>query len=241
LEERRVTEYMNKDLHKSVWLLLPIIVAFMPYIARLIGIHTDAYMYGEKGIIENLTVIFLFIAIIACLLFLFSKEKIQGASFASWMIIFLLGAIYYAGEEMSWGQHYFGWSTPEQWTEFNDQQETNLHNTAAIFDQIPRTLLSIAALIGGVLIPIFRKFKNHIPKKESFFDWLLPTYVCLPAALFSLLVSWHEKIYEILDIVIPVALDIRAGETKECLLALFMMMYALSVWYRNRNVRLGVN
>jgi len=59
----------------------------------------------------------------------------------------------------------------------------------------------------------------------------------LPAALLSLLVSWHEKIYEALSISIPAVLDIRAGETKECLLALFMMMYALSIWYRNRTVR----
>jgi len=167
---------------------------------------------------------------------MFTKEKVQFTSLKAWMVLFLLGAIYYAGEEMSWGQHYFGWGTPEQWTEFNDQQETNLHNTAAIFDQIPRTLLSIAALIGGVLIPIFRKYKNHIPSKESFFDWLLPTYVCLPAALLSLLVSWHEKLYKLLGVNIPAVLDIRAGETKECLLALFMMMYALSIWYRNRNV-----
>jgi hypothetical protein len=227
---------MYKDLHKIIWLLLPIVVTLIPYIARIMGAHTDGYMYGEKGFIENITVIFLLTAIIACLLFLFAKEKIQFSGIKAWMVLFLLSAIYYAGEEMSWGQHFFGWGTPDQWTEFNDQQETNLHNTAAIFDQIPRTLLSLAALIGGVLIPIFRKYKNHIPSKESFFDWLLPTYVCLPAALLSLLVSWHEKIYKLLEVNIPAVLDIRAGETKECLLALFMMVYAHSIWYRNRDV-----
>ncbi len=202
---------MSKDLHKIVWLLLPIVVAVMPYIARFIGVHTDAYMYGEKGIIENITVLFLLTAIIACLLFLFAKQRVQFSGLKIWMVLFLLGAIYYAGEEMSWGQHFFGWGTPQQWTEFNDQQETNLHNTAAIFDQIPRTLLSLAALIGGVLIPIFRRYKHHMPNKESFYDWLLPTYVCLPAALLSLLVSWHEKVYRLLEIDIPVVLDIRAG------------------------------
>lgn len=227
---------MNKDINKLVWLVLPICVAVMPYIARFMGKHTDVYIYGEKGIIENLTFIFLIIAIIACLFILFSKQKIKFSIFKIWMVLYLLGAIYFAGEEISWGQHYFGWGTPEKWSTVNDQQETNLHNTAAIFDQIPRTLLSLAALIGGVLIPIYRKYKNYIPNKESFFDWLLPTYVCLPAALLSLLVSWHEKTYELLEIDIPWVLDIRAGETKECLLALFMMMYALSIWYRNRNV-----
>jgi len=226
---------MNKDIHKVVWLFLPIVVAALPYAVRFISLESDSYLYGEKGIIENLTVIFLFVAIASAIMFLFSNNtnfKIMGI----WMGVFLLGAIYYAGEELSWGQHYFGWGTPEQWTEFNDQQETNLHNTSAIFDQIPRTLLSIAALIGGVLIPIFRKYKNHIPNKNAYLDWLFPTYVCLPAALLSLLVSWHEKVYEFLEVGIPAVLDIRAGETKECLLALFMMMYALSLWYRNRNI-----
>ncbi len=227
---------MNKEIHKLVWLALPIVVVAMPYIARMISLDTDQFIYGETGIIENLTVIFLFTAIVACLCFLFTKKRIQFPGFRVWMVIFLLGAIYYAGEEMSWGQHFFGWGTPASWTEFNDQQETNLHNTAAIFDQIPRTLLSLAALIGGVIIPIYRKFKNHIPNKASMFDWLLPTYVCLPAAFLSLLVSWHEKFYKLFDVNMPIVLDIRAGETKECLLALFMMMYALSIWYRNRNV-----
>jgi len=227
---------VNKEINKLIWLVLPVVVAVMPYIARFVSLGSDTYMYGEKGIIENLTVVFLFVAIIATILFL--KTNATNFKFLSiWMVIFLLGAIYYAGEEISWGQHYFGWGTPEQWTEFNDQQETNLHNTAAIFDQIPRTLLSLAALIGGVCIPIYRRYKRHIPSKEAFYDWLLPTYVCLPAALLSLLVSWHEKIYEALSISIPAVLDIRAGETKECLLALFMMMYALSIWYRNRTVR----
>ena len=227
---------MNKEIPKTVWLLLPFFVALLPYVARMISLGSDKYIYGELGVIENLTVIFLFVAIIACFVFLTSKKKYNFLSFRVWVILFLLGTIYYAGEEISWGQHYFGWGTPESWKDVNDQQETNLHNTAAIFDQIPRTLLSIAALVGGVLIPIYRRFKNHTPNEHSFLDWLLPTYVCIPAALLSLLVSWHEKLYEFLEVSIPVVLDIRAGETKECLLALFMMMYALSIWYRNRNV-----
>jgi len=155
---------VNKDINKLVWLILPISVAIMPYVARFMGAHTDTYMYGEKGIIENLT---------------------------------------------------------------------------AIFDQIPRTLLSIAALIGGVLIPLYRRRKQHVLDQNALFDWILPTFVCLPAAFLSLLVSWHEKIYELMGTNIPSVLDIRAGETKECMLALFMMMYALSIWYRNRNVSRG--
>ena len=66
--------------------------------------------------------------------------------------------------------------------------------------------------------------------------WLWPTYACLPAALFPILVSWHEKMYRILEIKIPVVLDVRAGEVKECFLALFIMVYVLSIWCRSRNL-----
>ena len=61
---------MNKEISKLIWLVIPIIVAVLPYIARMISLNTDGYMYGELGVIENLTVIFLFVAIIANVLFL---------------------------------------------------------------------------------------------------------------------------------------------------------------------------
>ena len=230
---------MSKDLPKVVWLFIPIVVAAMPYFARVISLDTDRYMYTEFGIIENITVVVLVIAIISC--FKFLKSATQFKYLKIWIIFFLIGCVYFAGEELSWGQHFFGWSTPESWSSVNDQQETNLHNTAAIFDRIPRTLLSIAALIGGVLIPVYRRLNNHVPNENSFFDWLFPTYACLPAALLSLLVSWHEKLYSLFDTTIPAVLDIRAGETKECLLALFMMIYVLSIWYRNRKIQLEGN
>src|SRR6185437_12681351 len=54
-------------------------------------------------------------------------------------IIALLGCIYTAGEEMSWGQHFFHWKTPEYWAMVNRQQETNLHNIYPAFEQWPRT------------------------------------------------------------------------------------------------------
>ena len=225
---------MNKDLNKLVWLVLPIAVAIIPYAARLVGPHTDKLIYSEFGVIENLTVFFLFVAIISTVLFLITNRT-KFKILSLWMGVFLLGAIYYAGEEISWGQHFFGWGTPEPWTEINDQHETNLHNTHAIFDQIPRTMLLLGAVIGGVLIPLYRRFKHHVLDENSLFDWILPTIVCLPAGLFTVLVSW-QKIFEVLGSEIPIALDIQAGETKECMLALYLMMYALSIWYRNRFV-----
>lgn len=228
---------MIKDLPRIVWLALPIIVAFFPYLMRIISVKTDSIMYGEMGLIENLTVVFLVLAILVCIFFLVSTKNSNISSVRMiniWMIIYLLGCIYYLGEEMSWGQHYFGWATPETWSLVNDQQETNIHNTNPIFDQVPRAILSTAALLGGVIVPLFNLIRRNGFDLSSINYWIWPTYVCIPSALLSLLVSWHEKLYGLFNIQIPEAINIRAGETKECLLALFIMIYVLSMWHRNR-------
>ncbi len=228
---------MDKDLHKLIWLFFPIAMLLTPYISRAVSDKAYTFMYLETGWVEVTTVIYLIIAIIFSVIFIKTHDFSKHAWFKWWMVLLILGCIYFAGEEISWGQHFFGWSTPETWSNINDQNETNLHNTSPIFDQIPRTLLSLAALIGGVLVPLFRMLTKKYPSKNSNAYWLWPTYVCLPAALFSLLVSWNEKIYEGLNIEIPNVLDIRAGEVKESLLALFIMLYVLSLWYRNRIVK----
>ena len=227
---------MDKDLSKLVWLVLPLIVFLVPYLSRMGVTGADSYLYGENGWVEVLTVVFLLIAILFGVIFLlFSRISGHGWMYW-WVFLLILGSTYFAGEEVSWGQHFFGWETSDYWQSFNDQGETNLHNTGPLFDQIPRALLSVAALIGGVLAPLYFFFTKRRLNRSSLYYWLWPTYVCMPAAFFSLLVSWHEKIYKILNIEIPVVLDVRAGEVKESLLALFIMLYLVSVWYRSRNL-----
>lgn len=226
---------MEKDLNKMLWLVLPITVFFVPYLSRLGGVGADLYLYGEDGWIEILTVAFLLIAILFGMLFLLLHKMPGHGWMRWWMVLLIAGSLYFAGEEASWGQHVFGWETSEYWQTFNDQGETNLHNTSPLFDQVPRTLLSIAALVGGVLVPVYFFLAKRRLSRASAYYWLWPTYECIPAALFSVLVSWHEKIYKILDIEIPVVLDVRAGEVKESFLALFIMIYVVSIWYRSRS------
>lgn len=228
---------MNKDLHKGIWLLLPVAIFLIPFLSRMFIEYAYLYMYMESGWVEVTTVVFLIVAVVFCILFIKTHDFKFHAWFKYWVILLILGAVYFAGEEISWGQHVFGWETPEAWTQINDQQETNLHNTSAIFDQIPRSLLSIAAIVGGIFVPLYRKVSGKYPTTDSIHYWLWPTYVCMPVALFSVIVGWHENIYEIMNIEMPTVLDIRSGEVKESLLALFILMYSLSIWYRNRQLK----
>ena len=220
------------DLPKWLWLWLPIVVALFPYAARIFNTETDAIVFGEQGIIENYTVIILFIAIVLGLVAISKMQSFIFPLFRFWLALLVVGCIYYAGEEISWGQHWFGWGTPEAWMSVNDQGETNLHNTSALLDQVPRMLLTIAAVVGGIIIPLIVWLRKKPLKQDRFYYWLWPTFVNIPTCFLAIAVSLHEKTYKLFDTTVPHLLDIRAGETKECLLAMFLFMYIASFYKR---------
>lgn len=108
--------------------------------------------YREHGLIENATNLLLLAAII---LFLLCQKKAELLWEKLWLLILAAGAIYFLGEEISWGYHLFGFDVNEEWMALNDQKEPNLHNLRGIweilFDKLPRQLLLIGAEIGGLL------------------------------------------------------------------------------------------
>ena len=220
------------DLPKWLWLWLPLAVALFPYIARIIDPGTDQFVFGEQGIIENYTFLVLFVAIVIGVAAIMKMRSFKFKMLRLWMGLLVLGCIYYAGEEISWGQHWFGWVTPDTWLNVNDQGETNLHNTSALLDQVPRNLLTLAAVVGGILIPVYFVLRNKTLRADSFYYWLWPTFVNVPTCALAILVSLHEKVYALFDSSVPFLLDIRAGETKECLLAMFLFMYIASFYKR---------
>ena len=226
-----------EDLPNCLWFCLPVLVALFPYVMRVINVETDQYVFGEQGIIENYTFVVLFIAIVLGVLSVIKMKSFEFPFFKYWLILLVLGCVYYAGEEISWGQHWFGWGTPEAWMGVNDQGETNLHNTSALLDQVPRMLLTIAAVIGGVMIPVYMSVRKIRLASDNFYYWLWPTYVNVPTCLLAIVVSLHEKMYKLFDTTVPHILDIRAGETKECLLAMFLLMYIASFYKRITQVR----
>jgi len=221
-----------RDLPPWLWLWLPIAIALLPYIARIINPATDTFIFGELGVIENITVIFLLCALFVAIKSYRYLRAFQFPIFKIWIALLSLGCFYYAGEELSWGQHWIGWATPESWQEINDQGETNLHNTSAILDQVPRTILTLAAVVGGIIVPVFFMLRGKKFSASEFSFWWWPTRVNIPTCFAAIAVSLHEKAYKLFDTTVPYLLDIRAGETKECMLAIFLFMYLASFYRR---------
>ena len=117
----------------------------------------------ENGPIENIQSILLLFSILI-LLSLINKIRFNQI-ITIFVIIKILALIYYLGEEISWGQHFFKWNTPELFNEINNQKETNLHNISNLLDQLPRSLVVLWCGFIPIIFYFLKKkinFKSHI-------------------------------------------------------------------------------
>ena len=205
---------------------LPLFVLVFPFIwVALAG--DDRWLKGEAGIIENATVLFLVIAIGYCISSLKAVSRQDLSRYLkAWLLLLIVGATYFALEEISYGQHMFGWGTPDTLKELNDQQETNLHNVHALFDQVPRALLTLGILVGGVILPLYRRIRGVPLQPGNRFYWQWPTLDCVTIGLLVIFIRPILSVFET-DI-------INTGETKENLFALFILLYCLSLHRRLR-------
>ena len=242
-----------RDLPRWLWLWAPLIYVTLHFV--LAGISHEAYMRylggGEMGNNELLTMALLIIAVGIGLHTLWVMRGLNGANGKGdwrlwvWIILGTLGCVYFGGEEASWGQHLIGWESSEAWQQFNDQQETNLHNSdkyGPLLDQLPRNLLSLGMLIGGVIAPLVRRAKQISLSPGGINFWIWPTMICLPAAVLGVTVSWPESMYIAItgaDRLEP--FDITSGELKECHIAFFLMIYLASFNLRLRQLKQAIN
>ncbi|MDC0445423.1 hypothetical protein OAM09_01250 [Candidatus Pelagibacter sp.] len=114
--------------------------------------------WEENGFIENFQSLLLLFAI----LFLFkSYLKIENYNFIKFFFLLkIIALVYFLGEEISWGQHFFKWNSPTLFLEYNNQEETNLHNISNLFDQLPRTLVILWCVFSPLIFLLLKKLMN---------------------------------------------------------------------------------
>jgi hypothetical protein len=224
---------LYRDVPRWLWLWLPLGIVVILLLAAPLGEPLNDPMYSEMGLVENLTVVFLVVAVVVGIRI--ARRDLPIPRLRWWIILLTVGCVYFAGEELSWGQHYIGWKTSAVWKILNDrQQETNFHNMLGVFNGLPRALLTLGALVGGILVPLARQRGTRRWPASRAAYWLWPTVVCTPACVLALLSTVPKKVVEIAGLELTSPFIMRAGETKECFLALFLMLYLYSIFVRLR-------
>jgi hypothetical protein len=225
------------DIRRRFSIGIPV-ASFLAFLAAAIispSYYRSHVRKHEVGWQEQGTVICLAPAVIVGIVMLY-RRPFSSRWLTAWVALLTLGALYFGGEECSWGQNYVGWSTPERWSVINDQHETNLHNTAGVFDHLPRALLTAAAACC-VIIPFAVGQRAERWRNDGRpIGWILPTSAVVPSAILSLLVGVPQKFHGLYDKT-PNATDWfsemffagRHSEMKEYFLAMFILMYMWSM------------
>ncbi len=183
------------------------------------------------GLIENLTVIILIPGIIAGLYSFLQLRRIMKPWWIPyWILMWSLACIYFMGEEISWGQWYFQWDTPEGFSQLNSQNETNLHNMSSWLNQKPRALVELWIFVSGVILPIYRKFKQK--QKQNTINWqywFFPLSSILTTGVFFTIIrlaDWFgsKDIHHLLG----------HSELRELCVALFLSLFLISFTIREK-------
>ena len=215
----------------TVWLPLALALA-TALAANFAPAFYDRWLQDERtGLIEFIH--FLFPALVALIaITMLSAPRVRRDPLKiAWVIAMALGGIYLAGEEASWGQHWFGWGTPEGWQAVNDQQETNLHNTSHLLDQLPRAILRTGIMVTGLIVPwLLLNRPALLPPRFDFFypplaTWPLAAMILAmePVFQFKEAIAWSDWA------------KIRPGEIDELFIVFFLLIYAIVLRRRARS------
>jgi hypothetical protein len=195
-------------------------------------VRRDEHPLGG-GIAEHGTVLILLLGIAAGIAVLRHHRRGLPWWFVGWLAGWILACIYFAGEEASWGQHYFRWETPDALKGLNDQNETNLHNIGTWFDQKPRTLVELWMIVAGLIVPIVHRFRPaSLWADRPWARWFWPTRFAIPvvlAFLFAFVISIVAKKTSSAHL-----MRLGSNELREFYLAFFLSGYLTSLWLRIR-------
>ncbi len=147
----------------------------------------------------------------------------------AWIVLVVAAAaLFLAGEEISWGQTYLGWDTPEPYERLS--VETNLHNT----DLPVNNLGSLFLLAVFVALPIVWALRSdRLPR-----SWApaIPEWPVVVTVLVAFLWKEYKNVYRMIYSDGPDASPFYIGfveqinEHKEMLAGVGLLMYALYRW-----------
>lgn len=151
----------------KLWLGLPFLMLLLSYsLLFFFGGELRWQLLREDGLLENVSALFwLLSAIFFFVLFLLDQRGNDFFFIKSNRNIFflMLGVVFFIGfgEEISWGQRFFGLKTPPVLCELNEQRELNIHNLKGFTVE---RLFSVFWFFYCVVAPVVSKLskKSHV-------------------------------------------------------------------------------
>ena len=229
---------MNRVLQNERFLFvgIPAIVILFPHLFLVIGGYDRWIMPvpREIGFVENATAIFFFIGGIYCLYLLAAPHR-ENVTFFRLTIAFIgLSSVWVGLEEISYGQQWLRFTTPEWFIEHNYNRELNIHNLGDdSISHILRTVSYIGVSAVGIIAPLVLYWKKLKPDAASWFYHFIPTPWMIVPSLFFLFANLPKTIIKSLpdghDFVSSHVYFSDSGEYEEYMFGLWVILYIASV------------
>ena len=140
----------------------------------------DPYYYvtlaKEDNLVEWATVFFFVLAGIFSFVIFFRSKKRSDWFF----LLFGIGCMLFALEEISWGQRIFGLESSKFFLENSDQQEINIHNVVnEWFSVRTKNIAALVFFIYGAVFPL-AALNHHIRNFVKKWGILIPPLILIP-------------------------------------------------------------
>ena len=184
----------------SLLLLLFFVLNIFVVTANFIDPVYGHELLEEDRLVENFTALFLLFAAFYVLFKVVSHKNQQWLP-GIMQLLLVLGLIFMAGEEISWGQRIFGWQTTGMFKADNLQGETNFHNlkvdgiklNKVIFTWGLGAVAGFAFLIAPYLYRISAGFSRFVNRFGATIPRYKQTGLMIIGLLFVLLIKDHRK------------------------------------------------
>ncbi|MBF0224461.1 MAG: hypothetical protein HQK76_03305 [Desulfobacterales bacterium] len=160
----------------------------------------------ESGIFESFTALILLITSLWCFLFLIKSRKKLNLSLNHKLFFTCIGIISLLGcfEEISWGQHLFGFQSNDFFIQHNRQKEINLHNL--IPGQLFSAVINTFIYTFFIFYPLIVKLLNQRTSLYIFHEDKLPFKINMENILMFCFASTLQAYFLLPTVVDTIAL-----------------------------------
>ncbi len=149
--------------------------------------------------------------------------------------VMALATLFFAGEEISWGQSYWGWSTPTWWRN-NISWETNLHNSR-ISLEVFHGLAGLFQITMFVILPLIWMMRKKLGLPEQLKP-AIPEYPVIFIIILAFVYRETKNVFRVWYSHDEAFKNFLWGmnEHREMLVAVGLLFYGLYKWQKTKEL-----